>query len=80
MPKTITIELPEEIHALIESDPFLKMVVERIIREDIVSYVLSILAMDKLAENSRLTEENIMEIDGEIKRGIRKKIENEINR
>ena len=80
MPKTITIELPEEIHALIESDPFLKMVVERIIREDIVSYVLSILAMDKLAEDSRLTEEDIMEIDREIKRGIRKKIENEINR
>ena len=80
MPKTITIELPEEIHALIESDPFLKMVVERIIREDIVSYVLSILAMDKLAEDSRLTEKDIMEIDREIKKGIRKKIENEINR
>ena len=80
MPKTITIELPEEIHALIESDPFLKMVVERIIREDIVRYVLSILAMDKLAEDSRLTEKDIMEIDREIKKGIRKKIENEINR
>ncbi len=80
MPKTITIELPEEIHALIESDPFLKLVVERIIREDVVSYVLSILTMDKLTEDSRLTEEDIMRLDKEIKRGIRRRVEDEINR
>ena len=68
MLKTITIELPEEIHTLIEFDPFLKMVVERIIREDIMSYVLSILAMNKLTEDSRLTEEDI----------IRRRVEDEI--
>ena len=75
-----TIELSEEIHALIESDPFLKLVVERIIREDVVSYVLSVLIMDKLTEDSKLTEEEIMEIDEEIKKEIRRRIEDEINR
>lgn len=71
MPKTITIELPEEIYALIESDQFLKLMVERIVREDVVSYILSILTMDKLTEDSKLTEEDIMKIDREIKRGIK---------
>ncbi|ADC64863.1 conserved hypothetical protein [Ferroglobus placidus DSM 10642] len=80
MPGTITIELPEEIHALIESDPFLRMVVERIVREEVVNYILSVLAMDKLTENSKLTEEDIMKIDEEIKRGIRRRVEDEINR
>ena len=80
MSKTITIELPEEIHALIESDPSLKAVIEKLVREDVVNYVLSVLAMDKLAEGSKLTEEDIMKIDKIIKKEIRKKIENEINR
>jgi len=80
MPKTITIELPEEIYALIESDQFLKLIVERIVREDVVSYILSILTMDKLTEDSKLTEEDIMKIDREIKRGIRRRVEDEINR
>jgi hypothetical protein len=74
MPKTITIELPEEIHALIESDPFLKLLVERIIKENIINYILSILAMDKLIEDSKLTEEDIMKVDEEIKRGIRRRL------
>jgi len=80
MPKTMMIELPEEIHALIESDQFLKLAVERIIKEDVINYVLSILTMDKLTEDSKLTEEDIMKIDEEIKRGIRRRIEDEINR
>ncbi len=80
MPKTITIELPEEIHTLIESDRFLRLAVERIVKEDIVNYVLSILAIDKLTEDSELTEEDIMKIDEEIKKGIRRRIEDEINR
>ena len=78
MPQTITIELPKEIHALIESDPFLKLAVERIIREDVVGYVLSILTMDKLTEDSKLTEEDIMKIDKKIKKGISRLIEDEI--
>lgn len=73
MSKTITIELPEEIHALIESDPSLKAVIEKIVREDVVSYVLSILAMDKLAEGSKLTEEDVMKIDKIIKEEIKKR-------
>ncbi len=80
MPKTITIELPEEIHALIESDPSLRCIIEKLVREDVVSYVLSILTMDKLAESSKLTEEDVMKIDKMIKEEIRKKIENEIDR
>jgi len=54
--------------------------VERIIREDVVSYVLSILTMDKLTEDSKLTEEDIIRMDEEIKKEIRRRIEDEINR
>ena len=79
MRKTITIELPEEIHALIESDQLLKFAVEKIIKEDVVNYLLTVLTADKLTENSKLTEEEIMNIDEEIKKEIRRKIENEIN-
>ena len=53
---------------------------ERIIREDVVSYVLSILTMDKLTEDSKLTEEDIIRMDEEIKKEIRRRIEDEINR
>ena len=70
MSKAITIEIPEKIHALIESDPSLKAVIEKLVREDVVNYVLSILAMDKLAEGSKLTEEDITKIDEIIKKEI----------
>lgn len=80
MPKTITIELPEEVHALIESDPFLRMLVEKIVKEDVMNYILTILVMDKLTEDSKLTEEDIIKIDEKIKREIRERVENEIDR
>ena len=80
MSKATMVELPEEIHALIESDPLMKLAIEKIIKDDVTNYVLSVLTMDRLTENSKLTEEDIMRIDREIKGGIRKKIEDEINR
>ena len=45
-----------------------------------MSYVLSILTMDKLTEDSKLTEEDIIRMDEEIKKEIRRRIEDEINR
>ncbi|MGB9760014.1 MAG: hypothetical protein ACP5KW_09465 [Thermoproteota archaeon] len=79
MPKQITIEIPEELYALVESDPLLKLLLEKIIKEDVMNYVLSVIAMDKLTEESKLTEEDINKLDKEIKRRIREKIENEVN-
>lgn len=79
MPRQIEIEIPEEIHALIESDPFMKLLLEKIVKEEAVNYALSILTMDKLTEDSRLTEDDVIMMDREIKEGIRKRIEDEIN-
>jgi len=74
VPKQIKIEVPEEIHALIEADPFMKLILERIVREEALNYALSILTID------RLTEDDVMKVDRRVKEGIRKRIEDEINR
>ncbi|MGB9717832.1 MAG: hypothetical protein ACPL4E_05255 [Thermoproteota archaeon] len=80
MPKQIEIEVPEEIHALIESDPFMKLLLERVVREEAVNYALSILTLDKLTEDSMLTEDDAVKVDRKVKEGIGKRVEDENNR
>ncbi len=38
------------------------------------------LTKDKLTENSKLTEDNIFELEKDIKKSIRERIENEVGR
>jgi len=80
MKKVIQIKVPEEIGVLIDSDPTLRSVVEKIVERDVIEYILTILTMDKLTSDSTLTEEEILEIDKKIKKVIRERIENEIRR
>ncbi len=80
MKKVIQIKVPEEIGVLIDSDPTLRSVVEKIVEQDVIEYILTILTMDKLTSDSTLTEEEILEIDKKIKKVIRERIENEIRR
>ena len=75
--KTITIEVPEEIYAIIESDALIKTMVKEIAQSEIMKYVLTILALDKLAESSKLMKEDIMEIDEKIKKKIYERMKDE---
>ncbi len=80
MGKVIQVEVPEEIGVLIDSDPTLRSVVEKIVERDVIEHILTILTMDKLTSDSTLTEEEILEIDKKIKKVIRERMENEIRR
>ncbi len=80
MGKIIQVKVPEEIGVLIDSDPLLKNVVEKIVERDIINYILTILTMDKLTSDSTLTEGEILEIDKKIKKAVRERIENETRR
>ena len=53
---------------------------EKIVKEEALNYALSILTIDRLTEDSRLTEDDVMKVDRKVKEGIRKRIEDEINR
>jgi hypothetical protein len=77
VPKQIEIEVPEEIHALIESDPFMKLILEKIVKEEALNYALSILTIDRLTEDSGLTEDDVMKVDRKVKEGVRKRVEDE---
>lgn len=54
MRKVIQIKVPEEIGVLIDSDPVLKNIVEKIVERDVIEYILTILTMDKLTSDSTL--------------------------
>ena len=73
MRKVIQIKVPEEIGVLMDSDPVLKNIVEKIVERDVIEYILTILTMDKLTSDSTLTEEEILEIDKKIKKIIRER-------
>ena len=54
MRKVIQIKVPEEIGVLMDSDPVLKNIVEKIVERDVIEYILTILTMDKLTSDSTL--------------------------
>ena len=54
MRKVIQIKVPEEIGVLMDSDPVLKNIVEKIVERDVIEYILTILMVDKLTSDSTL--------------------------
>jgi hypothetical protein len=68
--KSISIDVPEEIAVLLDKDPSLKDIIEDIFIDDARRYLLKLLVADKLAEDSKLTEDDIMTIDKIIKKGL----------
>jgi len=80
MGKIIQIEVPEELAVLIEKDEFLRKLSEEVVKQKLTEYLLKVYALDVLAKDSELTEEDVMELDEEIKEGIVKKWEDEANR
>jgi len=78
MSKPVSILLPEEIAILLEQDDLLRSMAESILADELRRLLLKTLVLDKLAEGSELTEEDIAELDKRIKRGLRLRIEAEI--
>ncbi len=75
----IQIEVPEEVEVLMKTNPTIKLMIEKIIKDKVKEYLLTMLTMDKLTEDSKLTEENILELERDIKKSLRERIENEIS-
>ncbi len=79
MGKIIQIEVSESIGVLLEREKILKEILAELIEKKLNEYLLTVYALDSLTQKSELTEEEILEIDKEVKKGIAKKWENEIN-
>jgi len=79
MAKVIQIEVPEELAVLIEKDELLRKLSEEVVKQKLTEYLLKVYALDVLAKDSELTEEDVMELDEEIKEGILKKWEDEVS-
>jgi len=76
--KTMTITLPEELAALLEEDELLKSMAESLLADELRKLLLKVLVLDKLAESSELTEDDVAELDKKVKRGLRLRIEAQI--
>ena len=79
MAKTVTIELPEEVLMLIERNEILRRLVESVAKESIKDFLIKFLSFDKILSEIGLTEEEIMEVDEEVKESIWSKVKKEWN-
>ncbi len=69
----VAIEVPEEVAVLVERDPLLRLAIAEVVRREVTEYLLTIMALDKLTENSKLDEEDALEIGKLVKRAVREK-------
>ncbi len=69
----IVIEVPEEVAALLKKEPLLRHAISEIVKKQIIEYILTITALDKLTEKSKLTEEDVMRLSKLINRAVREK-------
>ena len=69
----LVVEVPEEVTALLEKEPLLRLTIAEAVKKEVTEYLLTITALDKLTEDSKLTEEDIQEIGKLVKRAVREK-------
>ncbi len=69
----VVIEVPEEMATLIERDPLLRLAATEAVKKEVTEYLLTIMALDKLTENSKLNEKDALEIGRLVKRAVREK-------
>ena len=74
MAQVLLVELPEELALLLEEDPVLRILVKRVAEKSIREYLIKLLALDKLAEGSKLTMDDVLEVDGLVKKGIAERL------
>ena len=68
----VVIEVPEEMATLIEQDPLLMLAATEAVKK-VTEYLLTVMASDKLTEDSKLSEKDILEISRIVKRAVREK-------
>ncbi|MEB3773947.1 MAG: hypothetical protein GSR86_03350 [Desulfurococcales archaeon] len=69
----VVVEVPEEVAALLEKEPLLRFAVVEAVKKEVMEYLLTVMALDKLTEDSRLREEDVLEISRLVKRAVREK-------
>ena len=69
----VMVEVPEEVAALLKKEPLLRLAILEAVRKEVIDYLTTILALDKLAKESRLDRESIERLDKIIKGGVREK-------
>ena len=69
----VSIEVPEEVAVLLEKEPLLRLAVAEAVKREVMEYLLTVIALDRLTEDSRLSEEDVLEIGRLVKRAVREK-------
>ncbi len=69
----LAVEVPEEVAALLEKEPLLRLAITEVVKREVTEYLPNITALDKLTEDSKLTEKDIQEISKLVKRAVREK-------
>ena len=69
----VVVEVPEEVAALLEKEPLLRFAVTEVVKREVTEYLLTVMALDKLTEDSRLSEEDVLEIGRLVRRVVREK-------
>ncbi len=69
----VVIEVSEELATLIEQDPLLRLAAAEAVKKEVTEYLLTVIALDKLTENSKLDDSDALEIGRLVKRAVREK-------
>ena len=77
---TVEVEVPEELARVIERTPWLKKVIAQEGVEGLRRRMERQAQLDLLTPETRVTEEEILELDREIKRGLARRIEDELSK
>jgi len=70
----LNIELPKTVVDLLERDPVLKRIIENVAEKAIRDVLIEILALDQLLSDSKLKEEDVIELDRMVKKKAWKKL------
>jgi len=70
----LNIELPKTVADLLERDPVLKRIIENVAEKAIRDVLIEILALDQLLSDSKLKEEDVIELDRMVKKKAWKKL------
>jgi len=74
----IDIELPKPVAELLKRDPILRKVVKNVAKRAVKDILIEILALDQLLSDSKLKEEDIVELDKIIKAEAWKKLRSRV--
>jgi len=69
----VMVEVPEEVAALLEKEPLLRLAISEAVRREVMDYLTTILTLDKLTKESSLDKESIKRLDKIIKEGVRER-------